>query len=360
MPVSLHYRIKVDTIQVLKYINNDNEENKNIKTIVLRMNYGDSRIINAESAQVLNEVGCNVISVEVVFTNFHGEEVQKMLNKKRLTELYFLAPNIFSQSFTNWKYIEQTAYKSENGAKRLFHGIVVKYVQTAIYGPVSKESLFGDLKDKKLTDTSLYEILEKHIKFNQELVCIDLTGSMSPYYFQVFKWLLLKNSTKPLNFSFFNDGNNTPDNTKKMGKVGGVYLFHTHSIDTISNYAFKCISSGSGGDSPENDIEAILAGLKKYPSAKEVIIVVDNWSDMRDYVFLNKVMRPVKVIVCGTNSFGLKTAVNTQYLDLARATKGSIHTIEEDIENLAKLREGEIIKVAGARYLLKGGRFHKI
>jgi hypothetical protein len=219
--------------------------------------------------------------------------------------------------------------------------------------------MFGDLKRKSSADTSLFRIFNKYIKFKEELVCVDLTGSMTPYYFQLFVWLNLKHSTIPLNFSFFNDGDSTPDNLKRTGNTGGVYLDRTNSMDTVTSYAFTCISNGNGGDSQENNVEAVLKGSKKFPNSKEIIMIADNWSDMRDYALISEIKYPVRVIVCGTELYGIKTPVNPQYLDLARRTGGSIHTMEEDIEDLAKKKEGEEITIAGEKFVLRGGRFYK-
>ena len=64
--------------------------------------------------------------------------------------------------------------------------------------------------------------------------------------------------------------------------------------------------------------------------------------------------RPVRVILCGTQ-FG----INKQYLDLARATNGPVHTMEEDIENLMRLKEGEKITMQKQTFIIKNGRFVK-
>jgi hypothetical protein len=357
MTVAINISLRVDTTKVRLYQQNVPDENVNIKTLVLKMKYGDSEILNPKDAKELEEGGCNIISVDVVYTNYRKQDFQDNLNRKRIAELYFLLPDVFTQTMTQWKYVEQLGYTTEEDAKKLFHGIVVKYVKFATYKPSSLSSMFGDLNDKTLADTMLYKVFNKYIKFKEELISIDLTGSMSPYYFQVFAWLKLKKNTTPLNFSFFNDGDSTPDYLKRMGNVGGVYLFRSNSIDTITSYAYNCISNGSGGDTPENNIESILKGVKKFPTTKEVIMLVDNWADMRDYNMIYEVKTPVRVIVCGTDFYGFTVPVNPQYLDLARRTGGSIHTIEEDILDLAKKKEGEEISVGGTKFVIRGGRF---
>jgi hypothetical protein len=359
MVVSVNINLKVDTAKTRVYQFDVPKENENIKTVVLKMKYGSAEIINPQDSKVLEESGLNIISVDIVYTDFRKQDVQDKINRKRVTELYFLTPSIFNQSLTQWKYIEQLGYATEDDAKKLFHGIVIKYMKVPIYKPESLRSMFSDFKKKSSTDTSLFRIFNKYIKFKEELVCVDLTGSMTPYYFQLFVWLNLKHSTVPLNYSFFNDGDATPDNLKRTGNTGGVYLNRTNSMDTVTSYAFACISNGNGGDSQENNIEAALKGSKKFPNSKEIIMIADNWSDMRDYALISEIKNPVRVIVCGTELYGIKTPVNPQYLDLARRTGGSVHTMEEDIEDLAKKKEGEEITIAGEKFVLRGGRFYK-
>jgi len=87
---------------------------------------------------------------------------------------------------------------------------------------------------------------------------------------------------------------------------------------------------------------------------KKIILVADNWADMRDYSLIGTIKKPVSVILCGTSD-----GINTQYIDLARSTGGSLHTIEEDIENLMKIREGSEVKIGKDVYILNGGRFRK-
>lgn len=358
MPVSVHFSLRVDTTKTRVY-KASKDESEAIKTVSLKMRYGDSEILNPEAAKELNEVGCNIIEVEVVYTDFHKQDVQDLINRKRLTELYFLCPAVFTQSQTNWKYVEQMGYANEEDAKKLFHGIVIKYLKVPVYTPASPRSMLSEIKKEKPADTSFFKVFRKHIKFREELISVDFTGSMSPYYMQVLQWLYLNNNTRKLGFAFFNDGDATPDHLKRMGNVGGVYSFKTNNIDTIAKYAFKCSAAGSGGDSPENNVESVIKGIKEYPESKEVVMLVDNWSDMRDYSMMSEIKVPVKVIVCGTDCYGIKSPVNPQYLDLARRTGGSIHTIEEDLEDLAKRKEGDEIVVGGINYVIRGGRFTK-
>ncbi|MEY3343893.1 MAG: hypothetical protein RL090_1577 [Bacteroidota bacterium] len=357
MNVSFAINIKVDTTRVRVYNPYTPPSHSEIKTVVLKTGFGDSEITNAKDAKVLDEVGCNIISIDLVYTDYHKDSKQDLLNKKRLMQLYFVNPDIFNQSLIQWKYVEQLGFKDEADARNLFHGFVIKYYKVPKYEPTTLKMKLGEVKSKAPEDTTMFKAFNKSIKSPDELVCVDLTGSMSPYYLQVFSWLHLRKNGATIRYSFFNDGDEMPDHLKRTGNVGGVYLFGTNSIDTVTKYAYECITNGSGGDSPENNIESVLKAIKKYPDIKSVVMVVDNWANMRDYSLMSQLKIPVKVIVCGTRYFEVKSPVNTQYLDLARATGGSVYTMEEDLHDLAKKKEGDEITIEGTTYVIRGGRF---
>jgi hypothetical protein len=357
MNVSFAINIKVDTTRVRVYNPYTPPSHSEIKTVVLKTGFGDSEITNAKDAKVLDEVGCNIISIDLVYTDYHKDSKQDLLNKKRLMQLYFVNPDIFNQSLIQWKYVEQLGFKDEADARNLFHGFVIKYYKVPKYEPTTLKMKLGEVKSKAPEDTTMFKAFNKSIKSPDELVCVDLTGSMSPYYLQVFSWLHLRKNGATIRYSFFNDGDEMPDHLKRTGNVGGVYSFGTNSIDTVTKYAYECITKGSGGDSPENNIESVLKAIKKYPDIKSVVMVVDNWANMRDYSLMSQLKIPVKVIVCGTRYYEVKSPVNTQYLDLARATGGSVYTMEEDLHDLAKKKEGDEITIEGTTYVIRGGRF---
>jgi hypothetical protein len=351
-------KLKVDTVRTRLY-SFKRETDTSVKTVVLQMKYGESTIVKATNALDLKKSGCNILSVDLVYTDYNGYEKQKRLNTKRITDLYFDFPELFEQSLTKWRFVEQLGYATEEGAKTLFHGVVIKYTLVPPYIPASIHSMLSDLKKEKLSDTSLFRIFRKYPKYFEEQICIDFTGSMSPYYFQVFVWMKLKESKKTMNFTLFNDGDAKSTDSKHIGSTGGIYFCSSNSIDTVIKTAFTCISNGSGGDSPENDIEAVLSSLKKFPETKEIILIADNWSDMRDYSLLKNINKPVRVILCGTNRRGVSCAINAQYLNLAYVTKGSIHTIEQDIDDLSRSKEGDIITIGASKFVFMSGRFYQ-
>lgn len=118
------------------------------------------------------------------------------------------------------------------------------------------------------------------------------------------------------------------------------------------------MEKGGGGDCPENDVEALLAVLPHKKSYDEIILVADNYSSMRDLSLMVDLNVPVRVILCGLeNSFFEGRELNEEYLNLAYATGGSVHTMKEDIYNLATLKNGESIVVNGKKYDFEDGRF---
>ncbi len=59
------------------------------------------------------------------------------------------------------------------------------------------------------------------------------------------------------------------------------------------------------------------------------------------------------VILCGV----YRGLINADYVELAYRTKGSLHTMEEDIENLAVVNEGETIRIGSNTFKLEKGKF---
>jgi hypothetical protein len=60
----------------------------------------------------------------------------------------------------------------------------------------------------------------------------------------------------------------------------------------------------------------------------------------------------VRVILCGVRYYP-----NPAHLYIAWKTKGSLHTIKEDITKLAEMKEGESITVMGKSYKILNGKF---
>lgn len=215
-----------------------------------------------------------------------------------------------------------------------------------------------DISTMMLYDSTVLNVMDRHKEWEEMLVVADLTGSMSPYVAQILLWyqLMLYNNENKVNyFCFFNDGNNKPDFAKIKGSTGGIYLGEAGSIQDVKQMVQTTMKNGSGGDGPENNVEALIAALKKYPDAETIVMIADNYATPRDMELLGKVNKPVKIILCGTN-YG----INIDYLNFAKVNKGSIYTIDQDIENLAAMVEGDRIVIDGITYQIVGGKFQRV
>ncbi len=349
--------IKLDTISVDKYIHTE-ETIPEFKTLYLKTPYGKFELEDVKLAEQLKNAV--IKSVDLVYTKYPIDEDFSILNRRRIEYLHLVCPSIFNNTMTEWRIISQTHCKSEYAASNMFHGFVITYKAAPTAESAKRELAYlKDILANKVAvkDSTVLKIFERN-KWKDMTVVTDYTGSMSPYIGQVFLWYRLTFATKDFSeFVFFNDGDAKEDDTKRTGKTGGIYYCKSNIKDTVLETAFRCSRNGYGGDVQENNIEAALFAIKKNPDLKEIIMIVDNWAPMRDYMLISQIKIPVHVVVCGLSS---GVAINTEYLDLARHTKGSIHTIEEDITDLSKLVEGKKISMDNFDYAVQGGRFVKI
>lgn len=209
------------------------------------------------------------------------------------------------------------------------------------------------IKTKKIPDTTILTILDR-TKWANATIVGDVTGSMYVYTAQLLLWV----KSNPIgslskNFLFFNDGDNMPDKDKKLGSTGGIYYKTCNSYPEVESLMKATMLKGSGGDFPENNIEALMAGEKAFPTAEFQVMIADNWAAIKDKVLWRYLTKPVRVVVCGATEYN----VNIDYLNLARKTKGSVHLMESDLYNLSGLKEGEILRVGKNNFVVRNGMF---
>lgn len=200
----------------------------------------------------------------------------------------------------------------------------------------------------------VYNVFKRNTQWKSKLIVADLTGSMYPYAQQLCTWLKLHfvKDTTSQNFAFFNDGDRKRDDDKKIGATGGVYYCKARTIDELIETMNHTIKKGQGGDAPENVIEAILYGLNKSGKVNDVILIADNWAKVRDIKLLSRIRVPVRVILCGVYE-GME--INEDYLNIAYKTKGSVHTIEQDITDLMHQGSNKKFNINGVDYIIKNG-----
>ncbi len=190
-------------------------------------------------------------------------------------------------------------------------------------------------------------------RWADKVVVNDLTGSMYPYMNQILLWHALALVPGENNrYVFFNDGDGKPTHEKIIGATGGIYSCEERDMEKIMQSMMTTMKAGTGGERPENDVEALLEATRLMGEGDELILVADNYSDVRDLELLARLRVPVRIVLAG-----VEHGVNEDYLHLAYMTGGSIHTLEEDIFHLTRLNDGEIITIGGYQYRVNGGAF---
>jgi hypothetical protein len=315
-----------------------------------------------------------VTEVNIVFTRYPKEKELWQTNyydllANRLKSLFALDSGLNSRNF-EWNLVLQTDCNSEEQAKKLFHGIVIRYIQLERSEkeeriPTSSKPVYDSLALQTYSskverfiqsqggfgDSVVMKVLNRNRDWDNTLVIMDWTGSMYQYGAQAVQWHILNFSNSGLSFiTFFNDGDSKPDHLKVIGSAGGLYHVQASNIDNLINTFYRVTAGGDGGDSPENDLEAILGGMSSFKDFEELILIADNNSCVRDISLLSEIDAPVHVILCGAEH-----GINPQYVNIAYKTGGSLHTIEEDIRNLSgRINNGKLF-IRGVEYQLTAG-----
>lgn len=376
--------------------------------LAISMPFANQLILNPDQKLALQEKV--VVKIELVYTKYRTSPTfdQKQLNYNRLVELKKLVPNLFENPLWEFELISQTNGNSQEECTPMFHGFIITFrpnssnntlLQEAEYLDKVVAQLIKKSKKDSIPDKMTYDLKtrwdnvigyvhdtvwkineEEQVEppdffYNHELfkdstvinafsrnntwknfiVVTDVTGSMSPYIAQVFVWLKEQaENNEAKYFVFFNDGDAKSSGQKKPLKTEGIYGGLNKGLDAVMQKAALCMKNGSGGgEGLENDVEAMLFGQEAYVEASEIILIADNYESMRDYKFLDQIKKPVRIIICGA-----KTRVNIEYLDLAKATKGSVHTTKSDVLNLSSVKENQIVTIDGQTYLFYNGRFN--
>lgn len=359
---SLASRIKAQQsyVPVYHYENNGRE-------VKLNMGYAQHRIHNPEAWHNPDHQKV-VYEIDLVFTRYPLKKKDWITNydtllNDRLREIGKLDPRFLRNSFIKWHFILQTSCVTESEAKRMFHGIVLKYFYRSERTITKKVPEMKDMEKTKETilgqrtinDSTAYKIFDRYPGWKNMLVVSDWTASMYQYGAQAVLWHRQHQGDDGMKyFSFFNDGNHTPDQNKVIGNTGGIYYCPTDKVDDIINMMTMVMANGNGGDSPENDVEALIRSAAKFPQCGQLILIADNGSRVRDIDLCNQIKKPVQIILCGTKN----RPINPDYIELAYVTGGSIHTENKDYKNFTALSEGNPIFIKGYKYFLRGSRVY--
>ncbi|NRA12681.1 MAG: hypothetical protein HRT57_12060 [Crocinitomicaceae bacterium] len=209
-----------------------------------------------------------------------------------------------------------------------------------------------DAKDKivAVEASGVYKGVNKAVEKGKIAVVMDVTSSMSGNIASLNWWII--NSPDSLmitNYTFFNDGDNTPDHKKKIGSTGGIY--HVGAIRDVTRTIMSTMRSGDGGDLPENDIESLLAAEKMLNGAQSLLLIADNFSEVKDMKLLDQLQTRVNIIVCGNT-----LVVRECYMDIVKTTGGVI-LLKGREYSLSNVQKGGKIVVGETTYSYDGKKF---
>lgn len=321
------------------------------------------------------------LAVKVIFTKYPKDQAfwltdYHWLLSKRLQALFSLDSNLNAADI-EYSMLLQTDCDNEFETMQLFHGIEVTYapipsssgkrttareveegIEDAVVESTTKEAAMRNktvikklnllmYREQYHMDSMIYKIMDRN-RWGRTLLVLDWTGSMYGYGAEALVWQALHEDSSNIgSVAFFNDGNATRNRKKVIGYTGGVYVERTSSLTKVMRTMRKVQKRGNGGDSPENDIEAMVSSLRESNDVEDIILIADNNSCIRDFVLLKHIDRPVHVILCGT-----KRGINHQYINLAWRTGGSLHTPELDLDSIQQLLRQDSLVIKGVQYTL--------
>ena len=214
----------------------------------------------------------------------------------------------------------------------------------------------ADVKFFEKKETEVTSVLNRNKnKWVSRMIVSDVSIYMFPFLKDIAWWHMMEFTEKSKSdYVFFNDGNNVSESSKIIGKIGGIYPCLSNKSDSVIPYMFLAMQNGREVEhTSKNVIEALLLAQKIKPVKDELILIADYTSPVKDMKLLNQIVVPVRVVLCGSKN-GI---TNTDYLDIAYKTRGSIHTNKKDITNLSSLKNGNIITIEGTNYKFMDGYF---
>jgi hypothetical protein len=201
-------------------------------------------------------------------------------------------------------------------------------------------------------DQVVSAVFNRHPEWKEVLVVNDWTGSMYGYGSQVLEWHLEHFRTSGIrSLVLFNDGDKKSTYEKKIGHTGGVYMERADNIVKMVSLFNLVMMRGSGGDRAENDIEAVLTALQRYPHPKELVLIADNNACIRDMELADSIRVPIHIIICG---YLPAVGINPQLVVLAKKTNGTLYTVDQDISNIRASvnKKGNLQSMSDSRFLL--------
>ncbi|MCU0325290.1 MAG: hypothetical protein MUF45_08565 [Spirosomaceae bacterium] len=208
-------------------------------------------------------------------------------------------------------------------------------------------------------ELTTYQALDRNIeKWKNIVIVCDITSSMFVYTTQLFDWMSEnKDNTTIKGIVFFTDCDSL-GNQKKGRMPAKMFSVRDKNEDMLWNTMFSAINNSENNkDKPENNLEAVLYAINNFKDIDEVVMIADNSSPVKDIDLLSKIKKPIHLILCG-ETYNRKLAFQEDYLKIAKKTKGSIHTLEDDIQDVTKIKNKTIVRVGNIYFRYEKGKFN--
>jgi hypothetical protein len=204
---------------------------------------------------------------------------------------------------------------------------------------------------ENVSKTPVYQGLEFIYELPPQALVMDVTGSMTLHIVSMLMWIKMHNEDQPFtSFTFFNDGDNRPTGLKPIGGAGGIYT--TGLVAEIDQLVRTAMAAGYGGNEiSENDLEGVLHAIEMDSKAKEVLLIGDNYSPVRDISLLDQVAIPVNVLLCAAEK-----SIRLEYLKIVKKTGGKL-ILNGTVHDFSDLQKGGVVKLNNLKYRFDGSDF---
>ena len=325
-------------------------------TIHLKMNFGSDKILNPKTL-INGERDKRPRRVDIVMTLYPSDlenwrEDYKDLIANRIESLKELDSAFYYDRGIKWNLIVQDEPKNIYQAKKQIHGVVIHYSKLPSikhqnnYKRILKK--FEANVTAQVAGKKMFEVAKRNKEnWKNMLIVTDCSGSMAPYGSEVLLWHLLRTDKDDVSkFAFFNDGEKE---SLEIGNAGGIYFTDIKDYKKIRRAItyYTKLGYDKNSDCPENDLEAIIKSVNSSYDHDDVVVIVDNNSPVRDMELLKQINYPVRIVLCGVDK---KEDINPDYIKLAYHSKGSLHTVEDDIDQFKKNKNGEIVMINKVKY----------
>lgn len=298
--------------------------------------------ISAENKQPIDEEKVSKLNGSPVFPELYNETqefVEPTENEVKLNKI------------TNKRLVFKNNLADDLAEKE------IRFISASAVSMSDKISRVRELG--KTYELTSYDALDRNIdKWKNIVIVCDITSTMFPYTTQVFDWMNENTeNTSIKGIVFFTDCDSLGRQTR--GRLPGkMFTVRTKDELVLWDTMFAAINNTENNkDKPENNIEALLYAQKNFPDADEIVMIADNSTQVKDMKQLSKVKKKVHIILCG-ETYEKNLAFQSDYVQIAKKTKGTIHTLEDDIDNIAKVKEMSVVRVGNIYFRFHKGKFY--